>query len=365
MPAAPVSWIVVQKQAHDLVVSTYGRGIYIMEDITPLEQGAMEPANDAAAKLIAPRPAYRQVRNPRALLHFTVKSAPKEPVQVEIVQADGTLVQKLPPLQVQRAGLIRTSWDMRHEGARVVALRTTPPANPHIWEEPRFQGATTRPISHWGVSQPAGPIAAPGDYIVRATIDGQTYAQPFQVILPPGNSGTEAEMKDLVKLQLKVRDGINAVSGMVNQIEWMRRQIEDVRKSPAAKTARAAALKAMDAIDKKMVDVEYKMITPSEAMSDDKYYVEAYRLYLNLIWLHQVIGPGGGDTSGSADYGPTETSVMLFGMFEKELEAVKGLYATLMDKDIPAYNKAAAGSGLPALDTSAPPAPAPAAKRQF
>ena len=38
LPAAPVSWIVVQKQSHDLVVSTYGRGLYIMEDITPLEQ---------------------------------------------------------------------------------------------------------------------------------------------------------------------------------------------------------------------------------------------------------------------------------------------------------------------------------------
>ena len=42
LPHAPVSWIVVQKQYHDLVVSTYGRGFYIMEDITPLEQGVME-----------------------------------------------------------------------------------------------------------------------------------------------------------------------------------------------------------------------------------------------------------------------------------------------------------------------------------
>ena len=58
LPAAPVSWIVVQKQAHDVVVSTYGRGLYIMEDITPLEQGVLEPSHtgpvtlvDAAARL--------------------------------------------------------------------------------------------------------------------------------------------------------------------------------------------------------------------------------------------------------------------------------------------------------------------------
>src|SRR5438093_1063136 len=41
LPHAPVSWIVVQKQFHDVVVSTYGRGLYVLDDITPLEQ---EPA---------------------------------------------------------------------------------------------------------------------------------------------------------------------------------------------------------------------------------------------------------------------------------------------------------------------------------
>ena len=54
LPHAPVSWVVVQKQFHDVVVSTYGRGLYVLDDITPLEQGT--PATtDAAAHLFAPR----------------------------------------------------------------------------------------------------------------------------------------------------------------------------------------------------------------------------------------------------------------------------------------------------------------------
>ena len=40
LPHAPVTWAVVQKNFHDLVVSTYGRGLYILDDITPLEQMA-------------------------------------------------------------------------------------------------------------------------------------------------------------------------------------------------------------------------------------------------------------------------------------------------------------------------------------
>ncbi len=36
LPHAPVTWAVVQKEFHDLVISTYGRGLYIFDDITPL-----------------------------------------------------------------------------------------------------------------------------------------------------------------------------------------------------------------------------------------------------------------------------------------------------------------------------------------
>ena len=32
----------MQKQFHDVVVSTYGRGIYVLDDITPLEQGVAD-----------------------------------------------------------------------------------------------------------------------------------------------------------------------------------------------------------------------------------------------------------------------------------------------------------------------------------
>src|SRR5436309_13501893 len=38
LPHAPVSWLTVQPRFHDLVVSTYGRGLYILDDISPLEQ---------------------------------------------------------------------------------------------------------------------------------------------------------------------------------------------------------------------------------------------------------------------------------------------------------------------------------------
>ena len=62
-----------------------------------------------------------------------------------------------------RAGLNGANWDLRYEAPLQVALKTTPPDNPHIWEEPRFQGQDTRRITHWGITATTGvPMAAPG-----------------------------------------------------------------------------------------------------------------------------------------------------------------------------------------------------------
>jgi hypothetical protein len=58
LPHAPVSGIVVQEHFNDLVISTYGRGFWIMDDITPLR--ALTPELLASpATLFAPRAAYR------------------------------------------------------------------------------------------------------------------------------------------------------------------------------------------------------------------------------------------------------------------------------------------------------------------
>jgi photosystem II stability/assembly factor-like uncharacterized protein len=356
MPHAPVSWIVVQPEYHDLVVSTYGRGFFIMDDITPLEQGLMEPNAATEAKLVAPRPAYRVVRGGQAQFSFFLKAPATKPVDFEIVDAKGVVVRKLAAGN-GRAGLNRTRWDMRYEAPRAVALRTTPPENPHIWEEPRFENQQTRAITHWGLSQAeVGPIAAPGDYTVRMTVDGQTQSQPLKILRTPDSHGTDADLQSSVRLQLKVRDDINAVSDMTNQIEWMRKQLEDQHKTAAGK---AQLVAAMDAIDKKLQAVEYKMITRADALSDDKYFQTAYNLYQNFIWLNGEIGTGAGDVQGSGDWGPTETSIGLVVGLEKELQAVQAEYKGLMEKEVPAYNQSVSASGVePLKTTGAPPPPA-------
>ena len=43
--------------------------------------------------------------------------------------------------------------------------------------------------------------------------------------------------------------------------------------------------------------------------SDDKYFVEASGVYLDLMWLNAEVGTGGGDVAGGADFAPTEAQL--------------------------------------------------------
>jgi hypothetical protein len=328
--------------------------------LTPLEQGVRPETITAAVQFITPKATYRLAHAGRADWTFVLKDAPKNPLTLEVLDEKGAVVRKLPELTA-RAGWNRATWDLHYEAPRLVALRTTPKEDPHIWEEPRFKAQDTRPITHWGIGQgEGGPLAAPGKYTLRMTVDGQPYTEAIEVKRAPDAHGTDADLKASTSLQVKVRDDINNVSDMTNQIEWMRRQLEDQGKTLTGQSGKDALMKAMDSIDKKMQDVEYKLISRAEALSDDKYFQTQYKLYMNFLWLSGEIGGGAGDVAGSGDYGPTETGTGLVLDLEKQLQAVQVEYKGLMDKDVAGYNKSIAGSGVAPLQTTgAPPPPAP------
>jgi photosystem II stability/assembly factor-like uncharacterized protein len=332
LPHAPVSWVTVQKQFHDLVISTYGRGFYILDDITPLEQMAKEPTS-TSVRFFPPRPAYRFLSGQRAYLDFALKAKPKDEVKIAILDADGKIVNE--------------SWDLHYAKFKLVELRTTPPENPHIWNEPRFRDADSRPITHWGAEEAeVGPIAAPGKYTARLTVDGETYAQPLEILPDPSSTADQQQIEAAVRLQLRIRDDINVTSDMVNRIEWMRKQLDDVQKMQKSPQGKADLLARAQEMDQKLQNVEYKLITRSLALSDDKYFVEAYNVYFNLIWLNGEVGTGGGDVAGGADYGPTETSRVLLDNIEKDLNTAKTEYADLMDKQVPAFNQWLGENGM-------------------
>jgi photosystem II stability/assembly factor-like uncharacterized protein len=344
LPPAPVSWITVEPRFHDVVISTYGRGLFILPNISVLEQTGGVTPQVTTAQLLEPPPVLRLARSVftqpgRPHFTFFLPSAPGGPVDLEILNAAGKTIRKQQIAAHQ--GWNGADWDLRYDAPTLVALKTTPPENPYIWDEPRFQGRDTRTITHWGITPQTGiPMAAPGKYQVRVTIDGKPLTQPFEVLKDPGVSTSIEDLTASTETQVRIRDNITTTSTMVNQMEIWRKQIEDQVKANASK---AAIVKALNDLNKTILDVELRLVSRSEMLSDDKYFPEAYKVYMNLIWLSGGVGMGASDEAGSIDYRPTDTQMKVLELIEKDLGAAAGAFDNLISATLPAFNKLMSG----------------------
>lgn len=381
LPHAPVSWETVQKNFHDLVVSTFGRGIYVMEDITPLEQLA-QSGTRAPVRVFKSRPTYRFFHGAHAFIDFWLRSVPKVKeaangknyakmqmeratagIKVTILDSNGNVVRHLklithgkPGLNPKyehgfwrananahvHAGINRVYWNLRYAPPKLIQLRTTPASNPHVWDALRFMGKTSRPITHWGIRQAeVGPMVAPGTYVVRVTVAGKTYSQSLTVLPSPRSPGSPAQTAATVKLLLHVRNDITTVSNMVNQIEWLRRQLQTDQAMLTAdkKPAQGQAMQAIKKMNRKIHDLENKLLSPALANSDQKSYLAPYKLYLHLIWLNGELGTGAGDVYGDPGYPPTDATIQVLHLLDRRLDAAKAEYQSLMQQDLPQFEQ--------------------------
>jgi hypothetical protein len=116
----------------------------------------------------------------------------------------------------------------------------------------------------------------------------------------------------------------------------MRRQIEDTLKVRGSDASLAATLKALD---QKMLDVELMLLSKTDLHSDDKWYVEKYKVYMNLIWLSGEVGTGAGDVAGGAEFRPTDASMNTLAELERDLAAARLAYQKLVETDVKAFNE--------------------------
>ena len=345
LPAAPVNWIEVPKNAPEVAVATYGRGLWILRDVWLLENGDLDQQADM--QLFKPIPAIRTAEGGQASFVFALKSAPTSPITMEILDAAGAVINTTQ--FTGRLGLNEASWNLLHPPPDRVVLRSIPPDDPHIWEGGRFQGRE-RPLVHWGLGAANWrPRAIPGKYTVRLTLNGKPYTQPFEIWRDPLLPSSDAELAASFGLQRRIITAMNELADRINRIEIMRMQVEDLRKAHAND---ATLDKALAALYRKMYDAELNFLTKTEMHSDDKWYVEKYQVYFNLIWLLAEVGGGGGDVMGGAGYAPTAAAGGVFEDRLKDVQAARSAFTGLM-AEVEAFNKLYAGR-LPAISDRLP-----------
>jgi photosystem II stability/assembly factor-like uncharacterized protein len=340
LPHAPVHQMVVQTHFNDLVVGTYGRGFWIMDDITPLQQLTDETLR-SDVHLFHPRPAYRlhniaggpQVA-PRAFINYYLKDVPVGGVTVTVLDDEGRQVRVLDGSR--RKGINRVTWDLRYDGARPARLRTRPPGNPHVVEEKRFLETWERegwyPILSWGAwSGFEGFLAGPGTYTVQLKVGDKEFSRPLEVRKDPRSGGSVAEIKEQVMFQLALREDLNAVSDMINRIEGMRKELGVLREVLKESGRKDDTLTAIDGFETKLRSVEDELFQPVLAEGDTKSFREPHKLYMKLSVL-------AGDLSGSVDFAPNKQQREVRAVLEERLEIQKKRYEDLVKTELPAFN---------------------------
>jgi len=234
-PAVAVREVQVHPREHDLVIGTHGRGIWIVDDLTPLR--ALTPdvlARDAA--FLPGRPVQQRMpanggwvegdaafvgENPTGGAVITWYQRTRHlfgPIRLEILDAGGKVVETL--AATKRRGINRASWSMQRRPPRVPQAAT-------------LAGAASQ-----------GPRVLPGSYTVRLTKGTEVIEMPLEVGLDRRAPYGLAERKEQYEAALRVHALFGDMSDLVDRIEAARGEAE----------ARATALPDSDTLKKKLTD---------------------------------------------------------------------------------------------------------------
>ena len=341
LPHAPVHDMVVQEHFNDLVLATYGRGFWILDDVTPLQQLTDEVlASDV--HLFLPRPTYRMHSitggaraNATAYLNYFLKDAPAGPVSIEILDSSGQTVNTL--RGTRNPGINRVSWNLRYVGPQQAQIRTKPPGNPTVVEEKRFRTQWERegwiPVLSWGTGGGfSGVTVAPGTYRVKLTVGGQEFTKELEVLKDPRSEGTLADIQAMVALQLEVREDITTISGMVNDIEWMKKQLNDFTENVDRREGSEAIQAKTKELYATLQALEDKILQPIAVEGDSKSFRFPNMLYSKMSVL-------GGDLGSSVDFAPNQQQREVHQLLKSQMREYQGELRALVGSDVAAFNR--------------------------
>ena len=270
LPHAPVHWLTIQPHFNDLVVGTYGRGFWILDDITPLQQLTSE-ALDSDVHLFEPRSAYRfrtresTVSQPEdsgagtnpaygASLHYYLPDELDDDDNLSIIifDAHGEIVRTLSELP-RAAGINRVHWDLRYEQTDEPKLRMPAFEHAHVRADP---DSGFRPV---GDGSRVAVLAPPGEYTVRLTLGDVGLSSFLAVLKDPHSAGSEAEIQVQMALLFELREALNDAVALINEIDSTREQLADVGRRVQNHSDADLIRTAARSLDKRLLAIEMKL----------------------------------------------------------------------------------------------------------
>jgi len=336
LPHAPVYWIVVQEHFNDLVVATYGRGFWILDDLTPIQQ-MTDAVRDANVHLFAPRPTYRfrQGTEPVTMqddptagqnppygvaINYFLKSVPTGDVKIRIEDSTAKVIRTIPGTKT--AGLNRVTWNLAGELSKEVRMRTSPAYAPEI----RVGPDGTRPA----VGAPRfSVVLPPGNYVAKLIVGSQELSQPIVIKKDPNSEGTERDVAAQTSMLVELQKDLNAGSEMVNQIELIRSQLYQL--TALLDSGLAPVKTAADELDKKLIEIEDDLIQRKLTGQGQ----DTVRYPPQLLSKINYLASG---LSGS-DFGPTNQQREVQALLTGQLTSLQKRLDDVLKVDVSAFNK--------------------------
>jgi cell division septum initiation protein DivIVA len=347
------------KKTHDLVVASHGRGAFIFDNLTALEETTPQTtAGDF--HLFSLQPAHRwNLWNKRgfrqtgfsapdaphgAIIDYFLKSeievAPEmkekqqTPVKIVVSDADGKWVKTF--YGPAKAGFNRAIWDLRYQ--QPVRLSFVPPPEPNMFFETNL-----------------GPPVVPGTYKVSVTVNGKTESQTAEVAADPRFPADMDAFRAQTKMALDVRDQLSDLSEALNRLDSLNSQLGVMKKllttdetsGRMVPAGYAPVLEQARALEKKVKNLEERVYN-TELQPEAKDYIRfTSKLHDEYEGLLRAI---------MADYDRAPSPLLLeeHANLQKEWQAFLQDYNALLTSDVTGFNKLAAENGAGALFTGAP-----------
>jgi hypothetical protein len=243
----------------DLVIATFGRAFWILDDVTPLRQMSTRlAASDVwlfrPASALRVRPGADQgtpvphdeplAENPPtgAVIDYYLKEKAKSPVRLEIYDQDGKLVRRFSSddqLRKTNPDDVPLAAEWIHDPA---PLSADGGAHRFVWDlrYPLPKGIRS------SFRAPAGPWALPGKYTVTLTANGKSSSQPLVITMDPRVKTPREDLVREFEVASRITASLGEVSAARQQAEDWRKQIAEHAKQSAANAELAASLPELD-----------------------------------------------------------------------------------------------------------------------
>jgi photosystem II stability/assembly factor-like uncharacterized protein len=310
-PDVPVDDIALQARESDLVLATHGRGIWIVDDISPLR--ALTPdLMTKEATLIPGRPAIQyfevgggwvegdetfQGRNRPSDAQITYYQKGRHifgDLKIEIFDRDGKLVDTV--AGTKHRGLNRAGWGMHMR----------PPA--------------VAPAASALGEAVVGPRVLPGNYTVKLTKGDQTYIEQLNVVIDPRSKYSIDERKAQFDLAMKVYKLLEHMTYGVEAIEGVRDEANE----------RAAKLPEKDPLRMTL----QKLAADCDTLRSKIVATKAGGMITGEERIRELLGQLYGSVTGY-DGKPTDYQVARTDSLGHELQDVIDDFQKLTQKELP------------------------------